>query len=168
MKYTCLLLCGRSLLTCTDHSYFLVIFRSSKITKITLHHPNILQLLSTYTEPPDLCLVMEYMPKGPLYKMLDDQYDSPPGYNDRWALPSSRASLAFSLPQDSAIGLAHRPVSTTADEKMTSTMWGCASPVAWTVHVQSRWASVRQVRPGLRGGLHGTLRAQCWRSATPS
>lgn len=46
--------------------FFFAIFRS-------LHHPNILQLLSTYMEPPDLCLVMEYMPKGSLYKILHDQ-----------------------------------------------------------------------------------------------
>lgn len=28
-------------------------------------------------EPPDLCLVMEYMPKGSLYQLLHNQYDLP-------------------------------------------------------------------------------------------
>lgn len=56
-----------------ESAAFLDNFQKEASIMKSLHHPNILQLLSTYMEPPDLCLVMEYMPKGSLYKILHDQ-----------------------------------------------------------------------------------------------
>lgn len=38
-----------------------------------LRHPNVLQFLGACTNPPDICIVMEYMPMGSLYKILHDE-----------------------------------------------------------------------------------------------
>jgi len=37
-----------------------------------LLHPNVLQFLGASLNPPDICIVMEYMPMGSLYKILHD------------------------------------------------------------------------------------------------
>eukprot|EP01088_Endostelium_zonatum_P015504 TRINITY_DN3836_c0_g1_i1.p1 TRINITY_DN3836_c0_g1~~TRINITY_DN3836_c0_g1_i1.p1 ORF type:complete len:678 (-),score=150.23 TRINITY_DN3836_c0_g1_i1:6-2039(-) len=39
----------------------------------SLRHPNILQLLATYLDPPDLCIIMEYMERGSLYNVIHDK-----------------------------------------------------------------------------------------------
>jgi len=38
-----------------------------------LRHPNVLQFLGACTNPPDICIVMEYMPNGSLFKILHDE-----------------------------------------------------------------------------------------------
>jgi len=39
----------------------------------SLRHPNILQFLGAVTNPPNVCIVMEYMPMGSLFKILHDE-----------------------------------------------------------------------------------------------
>jgi hypothetical protein len=46
-------------------------------------------------EPPDLCLVMEYMPKGSLYKILHDQYVLTYPLNNRYVLVTQFAHPFF-------------------------------------------------------------------------
>mmetsp|Transcript_9275 Transcript_9275/g.12770 ORF Transcript_9275/g.12770 Transcript_9275/m.12770 type:complete len:732 (+) Transcript_9275:110-2305(+) len=39
----------------------------------SLRHPNVLQFLGSYVEPPNVCIVMEFMSRGSLYKILHDE-----------------------------------------------------------------------------------------------
>jgi len=55
-----------------DSAAFLDNFFKEAAMMKSLHHPNILQLFSLYLEPPDVCLVMEYMSRGSLHKILHD------------------------------------------------------------------------------------------------
>lgn len=45
----------------------------SLISSRALRHPNVLQFLGACTSPPDVCIVMEYMPLGSLFKILHDE-----------------------------------------------------------------------------------------------
>lgn len=38
-----------------------------------LRHPNVLQFLGEGTEPPDVYIVIEFMPKGSLYQIMHDK-----------------------------------------------------------------------------------------------
>lgn len=39
----------------------------------SLRHPNVLQFLGACTNTPDICIIMEYMPFGSLFKILHDE-----------------------------------------------------------------------------------------------
>jgi len=39
----------------------------------SLRHPNILQFLGACTDPPDICIIMEFMPRGSLYNIIHDK-----------------------------------------------------------------------------------------------
>lgn len=39
----------------------------------SLRHPNVLQFLGACLDPPDICIVTEYMPRGSLYQLIHDK-----------------------------------------------------------------------------------------------
>jgi serine/threonine protein kinase len=49
---------------------FLMDFKREAAIMKSLRHPNILQILATYLDPPNLCMVTEFMAKGSLYGVL--------------------------------------------------------------------------------------------------
>ncbi len=40
---------------------------------MSLRHPNVLQFLGAYTQPPNICIITEFMPRGSLYKIIHDK-----------------------------------------------------------------------------------------------
>jgi len=52
---------------------FLQDFYKEVIIMRSLRHPNILQFLGACTVPPNICIVMEFMPMGSLFKILHDE-----------------------------------------------------------------------------------------------
>mmetsp|Transcript_20300 Transcript_20300/g.22563 ORF Transcript_20300/g.22563 Transcript_20300/m.22563 type:complete len:723 (+) Transcript_20300:44-2212(+) len=52
--------------------FFREFSREAMIMK-SLRHPNILQFLGACTDPPDICIVMEFMPLGSLYRIIHDK-----------------------------------------------------------------------------------------------
>jgi len=51
---------------------FLDDFYKEVVIMKSLRHPNILQFLGACTREPNICIVIEYMPRGSLYKILHD------------------------------------------------------------------------------------------------
>jgi serine/threonine protein kinase len=46
--------------------------REAKIMK-SLRHPNVIQFLGACTDPPDICIITEYMNLGSLYNLIHDK-----------------------------------------------------------------------------------------------
>eukprot|EP01089_Gocevia_fonbrunei_P023390 TRINITY_DN984_c0_g1_i2.p1 TRINITY_DN984_c0_g1~~TRINITY_DN984_c0_g1_i2.p1 ORF type:complete len:518 (-),score=41.67 TRINITY_DN984_c0_g1_i2:49-1602(-) len=52
---------------------FFADFMREALIMRSLRHPHVLQLLATYLDPPDLCIVMEFMPRGSLYNVIHNR-----------------------------------------------------------------------------------------------
>lgn len=45
-------------------------FRREVFVMNTLRHPNVVLMMGACQKPPNLCILMEYVPRGSLYKVL--------------------------------------------------------------------------------------------------
>eukprot|EP01130_Rhizamoeba_saxonica_P009384 TRINITY_DN3809_c0_g2_i1.p1 TRINITY_DN3809_c0_g2~~TRINITY_DN3809_c0_g2_i1.p1 ORF type:complete len:714 (-),score=128.78 TRINITY_DN3809_c0_g2_i1:124-2265(-) len=58
---------------------------------LQLRHPNVLTFMGVCTERPDICIITEYMEKGPLYRILNDKsYVIEPSHIKKFCLDISR------------------------------------------------------------------------------